>query len=333
MHTSTVSVQLYRPVALALRARGFCPEQFFRDLGVVPPTTASWDVRMPLERMVAVWDRLLEVTGERHFALEAAECVDLAMCDLVTSLIANSRTVSEALRRKLGYQPLVSDTIEWSLSTGKETRLALHERSESPASAPMADFMLGTQHMLMRRFGPAGWRLSFVSFRRARPACSDFYERLFGLKPKFGSSVDELGFEGSLLEAPMPRRNDSLGEVLERCAEHLLSVTPRAATFGACVRERLREGIDPGIARVGAHLGVGTRTLQRRLHEEGTSYSALLNGAQRAVAERLLWRQELSISEVAHTLGFCDVSAFHRAFVRWTGVTPGAFCKLLPRNG
>lgn len=86
-------------------------------------------------------------------------------------------------------------------------------------------------------------------------------------------------------------------------------------------------GVNPGISHVASDLGVAERTLQRRLGSEGTSYNAILNGTRRSVAERLLRRRELSIAEIAHALGFGDVPSFHRAFVRWTGVTPGKFCK------
>jgi AraC-like DNA-binding protein len=35
----------------------------------------------------------------------------------------------------------------------------------------------------------------------------------------------------------------------------------------------------------------------------------------------------MSISDVAYLLGFAEPSTFHRAFRKWTGVTPGDFKK------
>jgi AraC-like DNA-binding protein len=72
-------------------------------------------------------------------------------------------------------------------------------------------------------------------------------------------------------------------------------------------------------------MGVSPRTLQRRLREEGTTFLGLLEETQRALAEFYLRRPEVAICEVSYLTGFSQPSAFHRAFRRWTGLTPGEF--------
>jgi AraC-like DNA-binding protein len=72
-------------------------------------------------------------------------------------------------------------------------------------------------------------------------------------------------------------------------------------------------------------LGLSARTLQRKLQEEGTSYQELLEETQRTLAEFYLQKPEIAICEVSYLLGFAQPSAFHRAFRRWTGLTPGEF--------
>ena len=64
------------------------------------------------------------------------------------------------------------------------------------------------------------------------------------------------------------------------------------------------------------------RTLQRRLSDEGVSFSRVLEDLRRVMAERLLHDRELAIYEIAFLLGFSEPSTFHRAFRRWYGVTP-----------
>jgi AraC-like DNA-binding protein len=67
------------------------------------------------------------------------------------------------------------------------------------------------------------------------------------------------------------------------------------------------------------------RTLQRRLHEENTSHQQLLDELRRELAQRYLREPTIAIGETAFLLGFSEPSAFHRAFKRWTGTTPGTF--------
>jgi hypothetical protein len=51
MFIPSVSVRLYRPVALALEACGIATDTLFAEFGMPPPATASWDMRMPLPQI------------------------------------------------------------------------------------------------------------------------------------------------------------------------------------------------------------------------------------------------------------------------------------------
>ena len=126
----------------------------------------------------------------------------------------------------------------------------------------------------------------------------------------------------------MCKRDAALADLLGRYAEQALSaMRPAESTESVAdrVRELLRAGNDPGIAHTARKLGLSTRSLQRALTNEGTSYLEIATRARRGIAEQLLARGELAISEIAYALGFRDVPAFHKAFSRWTGATPGEF--------
>ena len=67
--------------------------------------------------------------------------------------------------------------------------------------------------------------------------------------------------------------------------------------------------------------------------KEGTSHQDLLDEVRSELSRRYLQEPELAICEVAYLLGFSEPSAFHRAFRRWTGVTPKAFRMSRARSG
>lgn len=326
MFTPTVAVRLYRPIALALEASGISAAKLFGEFDMPDPATTSWDVRLPLPQIAGVWGRLLEVTGDPYFALRAAEHIDLTTCDVITYLEGNARTVESALRTKFEFLPLITDAIEWTLEvSGDEATLTLHERPARPPLAPVAEYLLGARHVFFRRFASPAWSLRFVSFRHAAPEQLEPHRALFGVTPHFGAPFDQLSFDRRLLEAPMQNRDDALSELLRRYAEPALKSATRPATISARVEALLQSGVDPGVANVARELALAPRSLQRALSNEGTSYAEIAARMRCAAAERLLRRRELAIAEVAYALGFNDASAFHHAFVRWTGVTPGDF--------
>ena len=98
--------------------------------------------------------------------------------------------------------------------------------------------------------------------------------------------------------------------------------------LGAVVQETitrlLREG-HPDIQSVATMLGLGVRTLQRRLSEEGVTYARVVARARFDVAQRLLDDPACKVIEVALDLGYSDQAHFARAFLRWTGLTPREF--------
>lgn len=322
----TVSARLYRPIALALAARGIDADAVFAEFGMPSPATAGWDVRMPLPQIAGVWGRLLEVTGDEHFALRAAEHVDLTTCDVITYLESAAATLREALEKKFTYLPLMTDAIEWTLDElGDEVSLTLHERPARPPLAPVAEYLLGARHVFLRQFGPPGWALTQVTFRHPAPAATGEHRGLFGIEPTFAAAYDRLCFSRSWLSAPMRGKDAALADLLSRYAEQVLPGFALQQSWQERVRRELAGGCDPGIARVARALGISSRSLQRALAEEGTSYAEVSNRVRRALAEQLLRRRELCISEISAVLGFSGSPAFHRAFRRWTGASPGEF--------
>lgn len=81
----------------------------------------------------------------------------------------------------------------------------------------------------------------------------------------------------------------------------------------------------PTQEEVARRFHLSSRTLKRRLQEDGTSFRELLEQEQKQRASQLLLETDLDISEIAYQLGYRDVGNFSTAFKRWTSKTPRAF--------
>lgn len=71
------------------------------------------------------------------------------------------------------------------------------------------------------------------------------------------------------------------------------------------------------------------RTLRRRLREESTSYRDVIDELRMRVAIKYLRDTQLSIGEIAVSLGFSETANFRHAFRRWTEKAPNEFRRML----
>ena len=86
---------------------------------------------------------------------------------------------------------------------------------------------------------------------------------------------------------------------------------------------RLNE--DSDMVTVAQALNLSTRTLVRRLQEEGTTFLQIKDQIRRDTALRLLMESPQPVEDIAALIGFESLTAFHRAFKTWTGSTPLAY--------
>jgi len=125
-----------------------------------------------------------------------------------------------------------------------------------------------------------------------------------------------------------PVRVREFNELMEREASQLLAEYDIKANLVNAVRSQvyrlLAEG-EPGIERVAQRLGLGTRTLQQRLQQQGVSFQSVVDGLRQSLAELYLRDQALSLTDIALLLGFSEQSSFTRAFRRWRGQSPAAY--------
>ena len=91
------------------------------------------------------------------------------------------------------------------------------------------------------------------------------------------------------------------------------------------LHSRLRDVELPSLEQVAKELALTPQTLSRRLREEGHSFQALKDDVRRDAAIALLQRPDLTLVDVASSVGFSEASTFHRAFKKWTGVAPGEY--------
>jgi AraC-like DNA-binding protein len=132
-------------------------------------------------------------------------------------------------------------------------------------------------------------------------------------------------FARDVLQLPVGQADPWLNRLLVRACEQALGDRRGSNSFALRVENAMAPLLPHGEARiraVAARLGMGSRTLARRLANEGLTFSALLTRMREQLALRYLRDDGLPVSKVAWLLGYQEVGAFSHAFRRWTGKSP-----------
>lgn len=128
------------------------------------------------------------------------------------------------------------------------------------------------------------------------------------------------------MELPFVTHNADLLATVAPQLEAELSERLAQKTFAEQAKSILKQllaGRRPGIQDLARELHLCTRTLQRRLTEQGITFQRLLDEARRELARHYLLHSSRELNETAYLLGYEDANSFFGAFHQWEGTTPG----------
>lgn len=324
---SIISIQLLTQLGLdlglsldeCLHATGLSPVQLTRLNGDVEARSELRLIANLIEALPAVADLGLQAGRRYHLTTYGAWGY----------AILSSATVRQAAELGLRYHGLTYAFTGISLNLDKAVA---HLNFDDGALPPeLRDFivqrdMLGAMVVVRELLGTP-LRLLTVELRQAAPEDVSPFIAAFGQVPRFGAARNRLGFAADLLDNPLPRANPQLVSACEQQCQALLTRHQWHQGLAGRVRQLLLQS--PGqiadMERIAEHLHLSSRTLRRRLLDEGTSFRALQDEVRQALAEELLAGGGLSLEEIAERLGYGELSNFIHAFKRWKGITPGRY--------
>jgi AraC-like DNA-binding protein len=159
-----------------------------------------------------------------------------------------------------------------------------------------------------------------------RPLDEKLLRRHFGCPIVFGAANDAMVFDRAALDVPfLAADGGAFAHALDGLEQRVRAGEGFPAFVGevcVAIARQLSGGRRPSVAAVAGRLKISTRTLQRRLHQFGTSFQAQLAGVRRTTSSRLLAATELDTVAISMLVGFVEPNSFARAFRRWERTTP-----------
>ena len=321
----------------AVRAAGASAERVLAVAGLVADDLDDGDRLLDLDRVMALYEAAARETRDDAFGLHLGTTYDFASIGPLAYAVLNAPTVRIAVENLARYArafvPGGAVTVE---RDGTDVVLTY--------ALDVADFETCRQHVegaavvntrVLRRLIGSDWQPRYVRFGHAEPADTTEHRRLLGIPMRFRQPVAmALVFDAGALDRAVPDADRRLLPIVER---HLQELLPQQPSMLDDVRHAIAEALcdgAPTIRVVAKRLGTSVRTLQRRLGAEGGVFTTLVEDVRRDVAMRYLADGKANLTDIAFLTGYSELSAFGRAFRRWTGSTPLAVRKqLLARSG
>jgi AraC-like DNA-binding protein len=283
------------------------------------------ELRMPREIVGDVWRAAVAQTGDPTLGLRVAAQMQPGMLGLLEYAARSGASLGQALATLARYAELLAEGLSFTLEQQGGRARVIYALTGNPQPPALMDFALGYLSRLARQFTQPPVQLLEVSFDHPAPIDRAPYDAFFDTRLRFDAKQSSILFDAAYLEARVQSADPNLHAVLSHQASKLVSELPKGDSFEARVKRliasELRSG-DPTAQGLAKKLHMSPRTFQRRLLDAGTTHSKLLDDVRHTTALRLLDQEELSLGEIAATLGFSDVSAFRKAFKRWTGASP-----------
>lgn len=266
-------------------------------------------------------------SGDPLIGLHVAERVRYG--SLATSLLSSQNTLAEALQTQGRVQALLLGADAVSVQQrGGWTHVALNAGSPPSRVRHLAEYCIASSCRLMRWMTLEAARPDEVHFRHRPAGPAAEYERAFACPVRFQMRESGALLPHTALAAPLISANEQLAPQLEMLARAALEAQPALALRDAVVAALRVAWMERTACRreiIARRLGIGARTLQRRLEDEGTSFAQVLDETRREAALALLVEPACSVGEVSRSVGYADQFAFNKAFRRWTGQSPSAY--------
>jgi AraC-like DNA-binding protein len=313
---------LSRLAIARLERAGVPVTPLLRRAGLTPEMIADPEERLSVRSQVALLDEAAIALKDDRLGFTLARDFDPRELGLLYYVMASSQTLGNALKRVARYSQITNEALVVGYREGNRLTINLsysgvprHSERHQIEFCMFAVLricrVLTGQNLVPQHFSIAHYRSEGISEMA----------RFVGTKVEFGADKDEFALNLDARELPLLHADSYLN--VKYCEAALADRRDDMSQLRTRVENAISSLLPHGrvlVEDVARSMGMSTRTLARKLSDEGLNFT--LQQLRRDLAVRYLDDRKLHVSKIAWLLGFHEVSAFTHAFKRWTGKTP-----------
>ncbi|HEY5823508.1 MAG TPA: AraC family transcriptional regulator ligand-binding domain-containing protein [Cyclobacteriaceae bacterium] len=318
-------MSILRDIIYGATARGADFKSVCEQLQLDPQHLNDSERLVPFEPAAKIWDVVLEQTKDPLLGLHLGEEISPAILGMIGYLMQSSSTLREAVITFAKFNALHSTMLKYVIEESDEKACIQfeaapvwqHQYPESVRQSielAMSGLLKIFSILSGRKIFPAKVELSYPG--RALKE----YERIFQSAIEFNSNKSALIFRKRDLFTNVISHDRSLFVCFNELLDQKLKSLKGDEKFSDHIRQLIItdfKGAIPSIENIATHLNLTSRSFQRKLKEEGTSYRELVSLFKKELAQAIMSKEKFRISEVADLLGYSDSSAFRKAFNKW----------------
>ena len=290
--------------------------------------------QMPLTQFVSSLEKAAEDAGKPYLAWSVGSTCNYLSRGILGKVAMNAKTLGMGLHWLCRFYPLIQDATLVKLDVNDDTARLVYKVLD-PNIWPREQDALYTLSIFANFLKSASVDLfsqARICIEAPKTEANSELHRHLHVPVIYSSSVNEIIFPAKYLAKPLNHENitsqSEISELLKRYSQKnrqmLFIDRARYVIYNALLETDVNQRF------VANELCLSTRTLRRKLMAEGKSYQSLLDDCRMDLASReLTLAKNVSLAQMALKLGYSEHSTFSRAFLRWFGVSPRTYRKMM----
>lgn len=321
-----IQISILRDLIFNATKRGISFQQACKAIDVTPEQLNDAEGYISYEKSGQFWEYAVATCGDEHLGLHIGQEANLTFFGVLGYLLQNCKSVAEAYKSIVRFNDTVSSVFQYRYEeSGDQVKLIFNVNPlytlKYPEAARQA-VELSISSFLTSMFLFTGKRITplavYLTCSKRTPG---EYEKVLQTKVYFDSPSNQLVISKADFNLPIVKRDNSLYELFtsillkkEITLNNQLSLKDRImriilTTF---------KGQVPPVDAIASQLAITTRTLQRKLAQEGTTYREITTQVVQDLSDEM---SSLNIvkENISMLLGYADSSTLRRMSKKWSG--------------
>ncbi|OTG83046.1 AraC family transcriptional regulator [Acinetobacter sp. ANC 4648] len=326
----TISISLVHEALISAHDKGLNTQQLLQKAGIALELMSSTKTRVSVSAYAQLWIVLADAMNDEFFAMDSHP-MRRGSYQLLSKMARHADTLGDAVTQILQFLNLVLDDFESKLLVEENyAYIIIYDRQPTKRMFSYATYLMLIHGLMCWLIGQR------VSLKRIQLKCNpppddQDYKIRFCDDIQYHADENYMQFDANYLKYPIKQDQKSWYQFIKNTPHNLLIRFKNPNALSAIIRKQLMQ-VHPSewleLHTLAMQLNMSEATIQRRLKSEGMSYQQLKNDIRRDTAIEQLTKTKKSLHHISDELNFHDPSAFHRAFKKWTGVSPGAYRQL-----